>query len=355
MKLIRRTGIIFLWVVALAICLYFPKWNLFPTEEKSINVFTWGNILSPTILSKFEKKTGIKVNLSYYSSNEELQVKMIATNGEGYDVIMPSDYTAQSLIAKQLVKPLAREKIQFWDRLNPLLLNLSYDPGNRYSIPFEYEIYGLGIDTDYFKTTPFVPSWKAIYDRNVINYRIAAQNDPVEAVAIAALYLFGTTKNISEDQLTQIRNLLKEQRNWVEAYSDSRAPYFIVTGNCPVAMTTSTYIRKMVSLNPAIDFIIPREGSFISIENFCLSKGCQNEDLVYELLNFLYREESIKTHFFEFGLIPAYLLPFEQLASYPYEKRLFAIDAEEFARFRFFTNIAPQQEIRDIWVDVKSF
>lgn len=354
-KFLRRIGTVVIWIFLIAFCFYFPKFKIFPTEEKSINVFAWGNILSPKILREFEKATGIKVHLSYYASNEEMQVKMIATGGEGYDLVMPSDYAAKVLIKRNLLEPIDHSKLTFWNKLSPFLLNLPYDPGNRYTIPFEWELYGLGVDTSYFENKSFTPSWKAIYDKNVVDYRIAAQNDPIEAVAIGSFYLFGTIEHPNDEKFAEIRELLMQQRNWVEAYSDSRASYFIATGNCPVAMTTSSYIRQMVVLRPEIDFFVPEEGSFVSIENFSISKKSEKLPYVYEFLNYLYSEASVKRHFNEFGLIPAYQLNFQVLETYPYEKRLFQITPEQFKRFQFFKNIYPQQKVRDLWVEVKSF
>ena len=100
--------IIFFWVLLIAIILYFPafKASVQPFEDKSLNVFVWGDSLEVSILAEFEKKTGIKVNLSFFSSNEELQVKMKATGGHGYDLILPSDYTVALLIKDELLKPI---------------------------------------------------------------------------------------------------------------------------------------------------------------------------------------------------------------------------------------------------------
>lgn len=354
-KVFRRIAIVVIWILFFALCFYFPKLKLFPTEEKSISIFAWGDILSPKILGEFEQSTGIKVHLSYYSSNEELVVKMIATEGEGYDLIMPSDYATKILINRNLLNPIDHTKLTFWNNLNPALLHLPYDPDNRFSIPFEWELYGLGVNTTYFKNQSFTPSWGAIYNKNVIDYRIAAQNDPIEAVAISSFYLFGTIENPSQEKFTEVKNLLMEQRNWVEAYSDSRASYFIATGNCPVAMTTSSYIRRMIVLQPDIDFVVPEEGSFVSIENFAVSKKSEKLKYVYEFLNYLYSENSMKQHFNELGLIPAYQISLQDLSVYPYEKRLFEITPEQFQKYLFFKNIYPQQKVRDLWVEVKSF
>ena len=133
--------------------------------------------MNPRPLTEFEKETGIKVNLSFYASNEELQVKMKATGGEGYDLIMPSDYAVSILMKEDLIQPLDHSKIDFWDSLYPVLLNQKFDPGNRYSIPFEWEVFGFGFDSDFFKDRSPPNTWRAIFDPDYIDYQIAMKND----------------------------------------------------------------------------------------------------------------------------------------------------------------------------------
>lgn len=162
--------IIFSWVLLIAIILYFPHWKALPREEKSLNIFAWGDLMEPSVLAEFEKETGIKVNLSYFSSNEELQVKMIATRGIGYDLIMPSGYAVDLLAKANLLKPINKSKLRFWNNLNPGLLGIWYDPQNTYSIPFSWEVYGLGISTPFFKDRSLPSSWDALYDPKIIDY-----------------------------------------------------------------------------------------------------------------------------------------------------------------------------------------
>ncbi|MBS0627482.1 MAG: spermidine/putrescine ABC transporter substrate-binding protein, partial [Verrucomicrobia bacterium] len=91
-KLLIRLCIISSWLIGIFVALYWPKINFFSYKDHTINVFAWSDILHPDIVADFEKETGIKVKFNYYSSNEELLVKLKATKGEGYDLIIPSDY-----------------------------------------------------------------------------------------------------------------------------------------------------------------------------------------------------------------------------------------------------------------------
>src|SRR5215469_10198598 len=110
-KSLTRVLIISIWIFLLACFLYGSKF--FSTSKDSINVFTWGGILSEEIIQSFEKKTGIRVSINNYSSNEELIMKLKATEGQGYDLVIPSDYAVSILVKNQLIKELDRKKLPF--------------------------------------------------------------------------------------------------------------------------------------------------------------------------------------------------------------------------------------------------
>lgn len=353
-KFFIRFFVILFWIGAIFAFLYFPNFKMLPNEENSIVIFTWGDILDPDVVANFEKETGIKVHLNYYSSNEELLVKLRATEGGGYDLIMPSDYAVAALIKENLVKELNRKELNFFQHLNPFLLGHFYDPDNRYSVPFSWEVFGLGIDQEYFEGKPFEPSWKLIYDRKVINYKISMSNEPQEALLMTGFYLFGKSTNYSDQELQAIRNLLIEQRAWVEAYANFRGDYFLATRNCPVAVASSSYMWKSKKLFPFIKFIIPEEGTFITVENFCIPIKSKNEKQAYAFLNYIYRPESIATHFENYGLFPSTTNAAHLMELDPEAKALMSTPRQEFKKFQFFTTIIPEEELHKVWIEIKT-
>ena len=353
-KLFARFAIIAFWIALIAFGLYWPKWQIIRYKENTIHVFAWGDILDPDVVADFEKQTGIKVNLSYYSSNEELIVKLKATRGEGYDLIIPSDYAVNVLIQEDLLKPLDKTKLPFWNEIRSNLKGHSFDPQNTYSIPFEWELYGLGIDKTYFKDKEMIPSWKMLFDPAVVDYKVTMRNDPIESVEFAAFYLFGPVSSIDQQQAEQVRMVLKRQKPWVEAYADFRGDYFLATKNCAVVVASSSYIWRTMRLFDFVGFVVPQEGSFITIENLCIPKPSHKEDLVYRFIDHLYQPESTLSHYNTFGFFPARLKA-EDIAESDPQASSILLDAESnFGKYHFFQNILPQQEVRDIWVDVKS-
>lgn len=353
-KLFIRSCIIFLWTTVIGCVLYFPSWRSESPENEALNIFAWGDILEPSVIASFEKETGIKVNISHYFSNEELIVKLKATGGTGYDLIIPSDYAVSILKQADLIKALDKTQFHYWKGINPALLNHTYDPDNLYSIPWEWELFGFGIDTEYFKTHPFDPSWKAIFDPHTVNYRITMTNDAIEAVEFAAFYLFGQTEALSDAQLTQVKDVLRRQRDWVAAYANFRGDYFLATKTCPLILASSSYIWRTKRQFDFVGYAVPKEGSFVSVENFCIPAATQKDALVYRFLNYVYSPESVATHYASFGYFPSTLHALSLLNADPEAEAYIRTTAEAFKKYHFLQRMVPQQTVRDLWVDVKS-
>ena len=66
-----RLLIITFWVLLIFSVLYLPNLSFLPFTKNRIHIFSWGDILDPEVIARFEQKTGIKVRVNYYSSNEE--------------------------------------------------------------------------------------------------------------------------------------------------------------------------------------------------------------------------------------------------------------------------------------------
>jgi spermidine/putrescine transport system substrate-binding protein len=339
------------WVALIFAFLYVPTVISF-REKNTINVFAWGDILDPAVVADFEKKTGIKVNLNFYASNEEMIVKIKATGGEGYDLIVPSDYSVEILRKEGLLKEIDKTKLTFFANLNPLLLNHDFDPQNQHSIPFEWEIFLLGINKNYFKESPPTPSWKMVFDEKSLHYRITVSNDPIQTLCMASYYLFGPLKSLSEAQLKRATELLISQKKWVNAYADFRADYFLATQNSAVAISSSSYLWRTMKKFPFVGYVIPEEGTFLTIENLCIPRHSQKEELTYQLINFLYSRASMKAHFDTYGIFPATLDVLDDLDAPT--RDLMSLKAPELKQLHFIRLLASQEQIRKAWVEIKT-
>lgn len=319
---ISRKIIIFtFYLFIILFFLFMPKFlNFFKltfVSRDTINVYAFMDIIPIDAVKEFEKQTGIKIQLKYFDNNEDLLAKFRINKGEGYDLITVTDYMVELLRKEDLIQKIDNEKIEEVKNIDHRLLNKYYDPKNRYSIPYAWSVYGIIYDKNYFGDAKI--DWDYVFNQSdglnpaEFNYKLCMLDGDLEAVFLAAIYLFQKTRNFSSLDLKKIETLLIKQKKWVECYTYSGAGYFLNSGTAPLAVVSGMVAKKILQENKKFKFVIPKIGSIISIENFAVPINSKKLDLVYKFINFMISKKGAKFNVDEFSYNPvnvkAYDLP----------------------------------------------
>ncbi|HEU4680006.1 MAG TPA: extracellular solute-binding protein, partial [Terrimicrobiaceae bacterium] len=116
-------------------------------SEKNLNIFCWSEYIPQGIVDAFTKETGIKVSIETYASNEEMLAKLFAGGG-AYDLIQPSEYVIEGLIKEDMLTPIDHQAIPNMKNLAPEFTSMSFDPGNKYSVPYMAGTVGIVVNTE---------------------------------------------------------------------------------------------------------------------------------------------------------------------------------------------------------------
>jgi len=348
---IIRCGIICLWLSLIVLFLYVGQITQLFYQKKSLNLLVWGQVLDKEYLVDFEKQTGITVNVNYFENNEELFVKLRSTPLHDYDIVMPSDWAAELLIKEGLLKKIDQSRIMFWDDIYPALLNHYFDPGNQYTMPYYWTLYGLGFDARYFKDGQVPDTWGLIFDETIIPKHIALFEDIRPLTFIAALYLFGHINNLEAHEVEKIKTLLVQQRKYVEVYTDNRSEYVLASGVVPVVAGLSGDFLKIMRRFPYIHFMVPREGGFAIIDSLAITSVTKKDDLIYPFLNYLFSGEIVKKYVDKFDFFPAVKVSVDYDESY---SAFVYPTTKLFANIHFFKNILSSSILNDILIALKS-
>lgn len=341
---IFRTLSILFWALVIIGFLVIPTRILHLFEEKTLNIFTWSHVLDPAYIRKFQQDTGIKVNVSYFESNEELLGKL-GLKDSGYDLIVPSDYAVAWMVKKDLLKPIDRKRLTFFDRIDSRLLGNYFDPDNRYSLPYFWGVYSVIINKNYYQGA-YPHDLKLIFDKTYVPHFVCMPSNARELIMLASIYLFGSIGSLlDEHKREQVKQLLLEQKKWVSNYSDERVEYLIGSRTCGAALALSTDYQRIEKENKHVDLIIPQDGAVAVIDSFVIAKTSKKDELIYQFLNYMYRDESVIHHAKTFGVCPPTIGSNFQSSS-TVCKRL-----EEIKSFTFFDaqNI-PDAIFNDIWI-----
>ena len=128
-------------------------WKRFANDHITLNVYNNGLYISDgsdesiNVLSAFEELTGIKVNYTTYDSNESLYAKL-KSGGVSYDVIFPSDYMVGKMAKEGMLSELNMDNIPNFAGIGETYLDRSFDPGNKYSVPYMWGHNGPDLQHD---------------------------------------------------------------------------------------------------------------------------------------------------------------------------------------------------------------
>lgn len=348
-KYLIRSGMIVFWLFVGALCMTFPRLLLYREPRHIVTILTMPNTLNSDMFAEFTRQTGIAVSLSYAENADEVGMKIRATQGRGYDLIMVADYQISELIRSTIIQPLDHTKIEFLSDLQPALCNHAFDPGNQYSIPYYWGVYGFGIDKDFFENTREF-SWQDLFDNTMHTYNVGMRDDIRELILIAAYYLFGTIYDLHDEQYEAIKQLLITQKQKVIMYADERIDTLLISHTTPLILTISGDLSRAIDAYNYIDFVMPVEGSFVDIDSFVIPASATYTDKIYRFLNYLYSKPVLSYYAHLFKLSPA-LSTIDTYAKIP----LLAHPTKElFSHLQFFATVIPQYHIDAILVALKS-
>lgn len=256
-------------------------------SQKVLNLYIWSNYIAPETIAKFEARHGVKVQVDLYDSNEALLAKLQAGNA-GYDIIVPSDYSVQVLIAQHLLQPLDHSALPNMRNLDPGFLDRSYDHGNRYSVPYFWGTTGIAYDRT--KVAAPVDSWSALWDPRYAG-RVLMLDDAREAFG-AALKLRGRSHNSTDPRLLEAaRDDLLRQKALVRAYNSTNFEDVLLSGDVWLAQGWNGQFAKAMDENPNLVYVIPKEGSTLFIDNLAIPSDARNRELAHAFIDFTMEPE----------------------------------------------------------------
>lgn len=258
---------------------------------KELHVYNWSEYIDPQIYADFEEEFGVHVVEDTFASNEELLAKLQA-GAAGYDVIVPSDYMVEIMIGEGLLAKLNRDNISNIKNIDPKFANPPYDPGMVYCVPYQWGTTGIGYNADELDEAP--DSWAYLFDPAVASEyagQFTMLNDSRESMGAALKYLGYSLNTTDEAQLTEARDLLIQQKQWVYAYDSEQYEDLISADETLMAHGWSGDFFMAAVEDERIWYAIPQEGGVIWADNLCIPNTASSQYTAEVFINYLLRPE----------------------------------------------------------------
>lgn len=265
---------------------YYQK---FQGQGIEIDVYNWGEYVANDSVNfldvneDFEALTGIKVNYTLFSSNEELYTKL-RSGGTNYDVIVPSDYMIGKMINEGMLQKLDFENIPNYKYIDEKYKNENFDPNNEYSVPMYWGVVGIIYNTTMVDEED-LSGWDILWNEKYADNMLMFSNSR-DAFALALLdlgYDFNTTDQM---EIEEAAGHLRAQKPLVQAYVMDEIYDKMEGGEAAVAPYYNGDAVLMMDVNEDLDFFIP-ENTSIFIDSMCIPTGAKNKEAAEMYINYM--------------------------------------------------------------------
>jgi spermidine/putrescine transport system substrate-binding protein len=259
-------------------------------EVPKLSVFCWSEYIPQSVIDQFSKETGIQVSVENYASNEEMLAKLMAGGGE-YDIIQPSEYVVEALIAQKLLHPIDKTKIPNLSNIAPQFLKMGFDPDNSFSVPFMAGTVGIVVNTDLIKDD--IKSFADVFKPENAG-KIVVLDDAREITAWALLSQGLPINDMSDANLEKVKPLLANWIPLVKVFDSDSPKTALLNGDVSIGIVWGGEGAILLQSDPKFRWIIPAEGTHLFIDSLAIPKTAKNVDNAEAFMNFILRTDISK-------------------------------------------------------------
>ena len=251
--------------------------------ENVLNVFNWSEYLPESVIEEFEDKYKIKVNYITYSSNEEMLAKIMAGD-DIFDISVASDYMVEVMRKQKLMEELDMSNIPNLKNIGAQFKNLSFDPGNKYSVPYMWGNAVIAVNTS--KVSGNITSYSDLWDSKFKN-SLVVLDDERALIGIALKKLGFSINETDPAKLEQARvELLKLKAN-IKSFNSDSPKAELISGQVTAGFMWGAEAALAQKENKAIKAFFPKEGMYIWQDNFVIPKGAMHKKNAELFINFI--------------------------------------------------------------------
>ena len=267
--------------------------------EGVVNVYNWEDYISQDAIDLFTEETGITVNMMNFTTNEDMMVQL-RNSPSSFDVVFPSDYCVERLVAENLLEEIDFARIPDFQYIDPNLKNPSYDKENRYSVPYMWGTVGILYNTQMVDEP--ITSWSALFDPKYQN-NVFMMDSIRDTMGITLKYLgYGiNTRNPLEMNEAKEALIKQKKDGIVKAYQVDETKDKMVAGEAALALMWSGDAQYAIDIDqqnaerngtePTLAYVVPDEGSNIWVDAMVIPKGARNKENAETFINFMCRPD----------------------------------------------------------------
>ncbi len=296
MKKLVVIFVMFVMVLSLSACGSSSK----KSSAGTLNLYVWTEYVPQTVIDQFTEETGITVNVSTFSSNEDMLAKVKSESEGAFDIVQPSDYMVKQMIEQGMLEKIDKTKLTNLSNIGEAYLDKSYDPENQYSIPYQGGVGAIAVNTA--KITDPITSYADLFNEKYTDSMVVL-DDYRAVIGMTARSMGYSMNETDETKLVDIKEKLLTLKDIIKLYDSDSPKSALISGDCTLAFCWSAEIALAMEENSDIQIVYPKEGAYTFMDNWCIPKGAKNYDAAIQFIDYMLKVETAKQVMAEFPYV----------------------------------------------------
>ncbi|MBL8893179.1 MAG: spermidine/putrescine ABC transporter substrate-binding protein [Rhizobiales bacterium] len=260
---------------------------------EKIVISNWDGYMPKDLPEKFKAETGIDVEVAVHATNEEIMGKVVASNGQGYDVLFVSSPFAEALNKLGIAAKLDHSKIPNLANLYPEAAQLQHDPGNTFSVPYAWGTTGLCYRSDLVKAEP--TSWNDLL-KPTDDLKGKMTMLATDRWLMVPAFLAGgmSVNTVDPAKLAQVKDVLIEAKKNLLAYDDTTFYQKLVSGEAVLVEAWDGWCNYGIASNDKIKYVVPKEGSDLWVDTMVVVESSPNKEAAQKFIDYVLKADTGK-------------------------------------------------------------
>jgi spermidine/putrescine-binding protein len=187
-------------------------------NERLLNIYNWSDYIDDRTIPLFQALTNIRINYDVFSSNEDLLAKLRA-GPTSYDIIVPTNWFVPTYLKLDLIEPLRQDLIPNLTNLDREFVETDYDPGNRYTVPWQWGTTGIGFNRSRVPGGR-VDSWAALFEpTEAMTGHVSLLREVSDLIGCALIHLGKSPNSTRDADLAEVVRLVRSIRPKVRRFT----------------------------------------------------------------------------------------------------------------------------------------
>ncbi len=249
---------------------------------QTLSVYNWATYVADDTISNFEAACGVRVIYDTYGSDEDMVVRLRQGN-PGYDIVVPTNANVPTMIREGLLEEIDHSKLTNLGNLDATFMNLPFDPGNEYTVPYQWGTVGIGYNVD---KVGEITSWADMF---AYDGPVAWLQDTTAMLGMGLLMVGKDPNSESAADIDEAAQFLIDNGRNVIYIAQDDGQEILARGEADIVVEYSGDIFQVMDECECdtYAYVIPEEGTNFWVDSLAIPKGAPNKALAEAFIDYI--------------------------------------------------------------------